>query len=500
MANASDGSGRIDLLRTGAQYLDSVRDGRIVYVGKERVDDVTAHPAFANAARMYAAMYDLKCSPEMRETLSFEDGGERHSAYFLKPRDRDDLQLRTDAHRAIAAFSHGLLGRSPDHVASSITGLAMGADVFDRDGADFAKNIVAYHRHARDNDLFLSYAVLPPQGARKPELYQSEDRSPPTLRVTAEDDAGVVLNGMKMLETGAVFADELWIGNIIPLAPSQVKESITCALPVNAPGITLWSRKPMTADGGIEFNNPLAHRYDESDSMVVFKDVRVKWERVFVHDNPALSRDIYMETPAHCMANHQSNVRYAAKLRLLIGLAGKITKSNGAGEIPAVREILGELVSMEAAFSGLIDGQLHAMERTEHGDVHVNRRYMYAAVNYAVEHYGKICDQIRTLMGGGTFQMPASIDVIEDAGLARDFETYWSTGDETAVERMKLIRLAWDMLGSEFAMRHDQYEKFYFGQRFVVRNFNHMHAPWDEFEGLVDDIMAAYDPPGRYDG
>ena len=485
------------MLRTGAQYLDSLRDGRVVYVAKERVDDVTTHPAFANAARMYAGLYDLKRAPEMRDTLSFEDGGERHSAYFLKPRNQTDLQHRTDAHRAIAAFSHGLLGRSPDHVASSLTGLAMGAEIFDRDGADFAKNVVAYQRHARDNDLYLAYAVLPPQGARKPELYQSTDRAPPTLRVTAEDGDGVVLNGMKMLATGAVFADELWLGNIIPLAPSQVKESITCALPVNAPGVALWARKPITADGGIEFNNPLAHRYDESDSMVVFKDVRVPWERVFVHDNPALSRDIYMQTPAHCMANHQSNVRYAAKLRLLMGLARKIAKSNGADDIPAVRELLGELVSMEATFSGLIDGQLHAFEKTAGGHVHVNRRYMYAAVNYAVEHYGKICDQIRTLMGGGVFQMPASIEVIDDADLAGDFDTYWSTTDETAVARMKLFRLAWDMLGSEFAMRHDQYEKFYFGQRFVVRNFNHLHAPWDEFEGLVDGIMAGYGAPGE---
>jgi 4-hydroxyphenylacetate 3-monooxygenase len=488
------------MLRTGIQYLDGIRDGRIVYVGKERVEDVTAHPAFANAAGMYAAMYDLKCAPEMRDILTFEDAGERYSAYFLKPCNGADLQRRTDAHRAIAAFSHGLLGRSPDHVASSITGLAIGADVFDRDGADFSRNIVTYHRHARDNDLFLAYAVLPPQGARKPELYQSADRSPPTLRVTGEDDDGVVLNGMKMLATGAVFADELWIGNIIPLAPSQVKESITCAVPVNAPGVSLWARKPLTADGGIEFNNPLAHRYDESDSMVVFKDVWVPWKRVFVHDNTALSRDIYMETPAHCMANHQSNVRFAAKLRLLMGIASKITKGNGADQIPAVREILGELVSMEATFAGLIDGQLHALEQTANGHVHVNRRYMYAAVNYAVEHYGKICDQIRTLMGGGVFQMPASIEVIQDEDLARDFETYWSTGEITAVERMKLVRLAWDMLGSEFAMRHDQYEKFYFGQRFVVRNFNYIHAPWDEFEGSVDGIMASYDAPVQEPG
>ena len=300
---------------------------------------------------------------------------------------------------------------------------------------------------------------------------------------------------MKMLATGAVFADELWIGNIIPLAASQVKESVTCAVPVNAPGVSLWARKPLAPADGIEFHNPLAHRFDESDSMIVFRDVRVPWERVFVHDNPALSRDIYVETPAHYMSNHQSNVRFAAKLRLLIGLASKIARSNGARDIPAVRDALGALASMEAAYAGIVDGQLQAFEETGDGHVHVNPRYMYAAIDYAVEHYGGICDRIRTLMGGGVFQMPASIDVVQDAALGRTFEEYWSTTDETAVERMKLFRLAWDMLGSEFAMRHDQYEKFYVGQRFIVRDYNHRHAPWEEYEGLADGIMAGYGPP-----
>ena len=483
------------MLRSGEAYLDAIRDGRAVYIGRERVGDVTDHPAFANAARMYAAMYDLKRADAMRDVLWVEENGGRFPAYFLQPRSRRDLEIRTAAHRAIAAFSHGLLGRSPDHVASSIAGLAIGSSVFDRDGGDYAKRIEAYYEHARSRDLYLAYAILPPQGARKPELYQSADKSPPTLRVTAEDNEGVVLNGMKMLATGAVFADELWIGNIIPLAPSQIKESVTCAVPVNAPGVSLWARKPFGAAQGIEFHNPLSHRFDESDSMIVFDDVHVPWERVFVHDNPALSRDIYVETPAHYMSNHQSNVRFAAKLRLLIGLASKIARSNGARDIPAVREVLGELASMEAAYSGIVDGQLQAFGETGNGYVHVNERYMYAAINYAVENYGTICDRIRTLMGGGVFQMPASIDVMQDPALRRSFEDYWSTMDETAVDRMKLFHLAWDMLGSEFAMRHDQYEKFYVGQRFIVRDYNFRHTPWEEYEGIADRIMAGYDAP-----
>jgi 4-hydroxyphenylacetate 3-monooxygenase len=370
----------------------------------------------------------------------------------------------------------------------------MKPEVFDSGRAarnqKFSAHVVNYYKRFRREDLFLAYAILPPQGARSPELYESKDRQPPTLRVTKEDDSGVTLNGMKMLATGAVFADEVIIGNILPLAPSQVKESVTCAVPIATPGLTLWARKPLSTGAKSRADGPLSSVFDETDSMVVFEDVKVPWERVFVHDDPDLSRNIYIRTPAHFMSNHQSNVRFWAKLRLLVGLASKITKSNGAHAIPAVRETLGRLAAMEACYAGMIDGQHQGMERMESGHVHVNRRYMYAAVNYALENHAPICDMIRTLMGGGAFQMPADSSVLDDPELSKIFESYWSTLEQSAEERLKLFKLAWDLLGSEFAMRHDQYEKFYVGPSFVVRNYNFMNAPWGEFEGLVDGIIG----------
>jgi len=483
------------MLRTGQQYLDSIRDDRAVYVGDELIRDVTTHPAFRNAAHMYAAMFDLKADPKHRDALSYEEGGERYSLYTLMPRTRDDLLRRTRAHRLIAEFSHGLLGRSPDHVASSITGLAMRPEVFDEGGQGFGANVVNYYEKLRREDLYTCYAILPPQGARSPELYESQDRKPPTLRVTAEDDAGVTLNGMKMLATGAVFANEVMIGNILPLAPSQVKESITCVLPVATPGLSLWSRKPFEREAKNRFDSPLSWCFDETDSMVVFKDVKVPWERVFVHDNPDLSRNIYIRTPAHAMSNHQSNVRFWAKLRLLVGLAGRITQSNGARDIPAVRETLGRLAAMEATYAAMIAGQQQAHETLDNGYVQVNRRYVYAAVNYALETHPEICDQIRTLCGGGVFQMPASANVTRDPELKAVFEEYWSTLTQSATDRMKLFRVAWDLLGSEFAGRHQQYEKFYVGPAFVVRNYNYVTAPWDELHGIVDGLMAEYELP-----
>ena len=184
----------------------------------------------------------------------------------------------------------------------------------------------------------------------------------PTLRVVREEDDGVVISGMKMLATGAVFANEIWIGNVIPLAPEQKKEAITCAIPCNAPGLRLWSRKPMETDCTSEFDSPLAYRYDESDSMLLCDEVKVPWERVFVHDDAVLSREIYIKTPSHCFGNHQSNVRYWSKMRLIVGLCARIANATGADQVPAVRETLGRISAQEAMIAGMVNGQINAFE------------------------------------------------------------------------------------------------------------------------------------------
>ena len=407
------------MLKTGAEHLESLRDGRVVYIGGEKVDDVTTHPAFRNGARSMAAIYDLKAA---HPDFSFEEGGERYSAYFLRAKTRQDLEKRTRLHRAIADTSHGLLGRSPDHVSSFVTGMATNPAVFGK----YADNLVRYYEHMRKEDVYGVYAVVPPQAARNPEFYVKQNLPIPTLQVVREDDDGVVVSGMKMLATGAVFANEIWIGNLIPLAPNQLPESITCAIPVNAPGVTLWSRKPYERHAPSQFENPLTWQFDETDSMVMCDNVKVPWERVFVHMDAVLAREIYIKTPGHCYGNHQSNVRFHAKMQLIVGLASKIAQASGANEIPAVREVLGRFAALEAALGGMIAGQIQdAEDWPEVGGQRwktFNRRYMYAALNWCTESHSAIIDALRELCGGGVFQMPADVTVMHDPKLKAMFE------------------------------------------------------------------------------
>ena len=181
---------------TGKQYLESIRDGRKVYIGKELVEDVTAHPAFAKGADTIASIYDRKAAPENREVMVSKEGDEEFSTYFLQPKSREDLERRYETHRRIAAWTQGFMGRSPDNFPSYLSGLATQPKLFNelRDGTGDARR--AYYEIARREDLFMSHAVTNPQGSR---LAGSEIEAAgtvsPTLRVVSEDDEGVTING-----------------------------------------------------------------------------------------------------------------------------------------------------------------------------------------------------------------------------------------------------------------------------------------------------------------
>jgi 4-hydroxyphenylacetate 3-monooxygenase len=162
-----------------------------------------------------------------------------------------------------------------------------------------------------------------------------------------------------------------------------------------------------------------------------------------------------------------------------------------------VREILGKLAAMEGMLAGCIAGQAMDYDDLGNGYVSFNRRYMYAGLQWCTDMYNEITAIVRELCGGGVFQMPADISVLDDPQLAKTFEQYWRAPTQSALDRMKLFKLAWDLLGSEFGGRHLQYEKFYAGPPFLVRNYNYTWAPWVTYDAIVDDLMAQYDVPSR---
>jgi 4-hydroxyphenylacetate 3-monooxygenase len=483
------------VLATGAEKLERMRDGRAIYIGAERVEDVTVHSAFREGAKTVARLYDLKADPAQHELFSFEEDGERIALYWLRCRNRDDLTRRMHCCKAIADATYGFVGRSPDQVSGLVTGLAMRPELLDGLRHGFGQNLARYYDYARKKDLYLSFAVTPASGRKSPELFPNQQRDDPNLQVVGEDDSGVIVSGIKMMATSAVYADEILIGNLTPIDERFKSEAITAALPLNAPGLSLWSRQPYALAARHEADYPMSYRFDETDSVLVCDRVKIPWERVFLHNDASMSRRIYIETPANCYQNHQSNVRFWSKMGLIVGVASRIAQANGTDKIPAVREVLGRMAAWEGLIGGLVHGQIEAWEAWPQGFATPNRRIMYAALNWCQEHHTEIIDTLRTLLGAYPLVMPASIDVMADEALRDRFERWWKTASIEAIERHKLYKLAWDLCGSEFAGRHMLYEKFYAGNSIVVRNQSDREAPWENFHATVDRLLAAIEPP-----
>ena len=488
------------MLRTGKQYIAAIKGKAEVYVGGERIDDVTTHPAFRNAIGTVAQLYNVTSDPANRENVTYEEPetGQRCNNIFMRPRSQADLKARRRVHEAWAETTWGLLGRSPDHVAGFITGMACRPEIFDLHCQGYSKNILNYWRYIRDNDLYLAYAVVPPAGAKGTEAVATpQGRSHADtswaesagLRVVAEDDSGVTVSGFKILATAAILADELLVGNVLPLAPGEEKSAITFGLPVDTPGLKLISRRPFERMAASELDDPLAFRYDETDAVVYCDNVHVPWERVFAHDHIDTARAIFYDTPAHTFGNAQSHIRLLPKLRLMLGIVKKVAEENGISDIPAVRETLYKLAIRVAMVEGLILAQEANPEHWPDGFISQDRQTMYATMSWTMEYYPQFAHDIRELLGSHPFQQPADASIYDNPITAEMFAKF-SLGDNVAsLERYKLMRLAWDLVGTEFASRHTQYEMFYAGPKHVTRGRAGFFFRWDAVDEAARDAL-----------
>jgi 4-hydroxyphenylacetate 3-monooxygenase len=492
------------MLRTGKAYLEALANrGGEIYLGGERVTNPAAHVAFRNAARTVASMYDTTSAPENERALTYQDeaNGERYNAIFLKPRSQADLDARNRVHEAWAKCSWGLFGRSPDHVAGWITGMACLPEVFDSYPGGFSKNILDYYRYVRDNDLFVAYAVVPPAGAKSadPNANLKQAAAPDSkwgenagLRVVKEDDAGVTIWGFKILATAAILADEILIGNYQPLAKGQEPLSISCAIPVGTKGLKLLSRRSFEQAAVNEIDNPLAFRYDESDAVVFCDNVRVPWERVFAHNHIEAARAIFNDTPAHVLGNAQAHVRHLAKLRLILGVMAKVLDANGIANLPAVRDTMGMLATRVAMVESLVIAESARPESWPNGFVAQDRQGMYSTMAYTMEQYPKFIQAMRELLGSHFFQQPADIGALDNPVTADIYAKFTMQDPVRAIERYKLMRLAWDLIGSEFASRHTQYEMFYNGAKHVARARAFHHFRWDVVNAEAERALASF--------
>ncbi|GAA3107347.1 4-hydroxyphenylacetate 3-hydroxylase family protein [Streptosporangium carneum] len=482
-------------MRSGSDYLASLKDARRVYVDGAAVEDVAHHPAFAPVARTIAELFDLAADPASGMARLDPETGATVNQVFTVPRSREDLTAFREAATRWARHTHGWVGRSPDHVGAFLSAFAAHPEAFAAGEAgerDFAANVAAFHRRVADEDLYVSYAIIPPQVSRATTAH-AWDGELIQVGVAEERADGIVVRGAQMLATGGAVADEILVSCIKPLGPEDADFAISFAVPVGAEGLKLYCRRPYAPAATSAYDYPLTTRFDETDALLVFDDVFIPWERVFVYRDVAGLRRQFFDTGAHVLGNWQAQIRFGVKLRFLAGLARKVAAVNGVDRFPGVVEKLGELASLVSLVESAVLAAEYTSAPDERGLWRPGARAVYGAMGLQTELYPRVLAILRDLVGGGVLQVPSSVADMTTPETRADIDRYVHSPGAPAEERVKLFKLVWDAVGSEFAGRHHQYEMFYAGAPFVVKGYAFRNYGFDEPLADVDAFLAGYD-------
>lgn len=481
-------------MRTSTDYLKSLSDGRTVIVDGKPVDDVATDPAFAPIARTVGELFDIAADPANGMQVTDEVTGNPVNRMYVAPRNAEDLAAWRDSAQVWASHTNGWVGRSPDHVGAFVAAFSAHPGAF-ADERGLADNVLAFHRRVMENDLYISYAIIPPQVSRATTAH-AWDGDFIQVGVKEEREDGIVVRGAQMLATGGAVADEILVSCIKPLTPEDTDFAISFTVPVAADGLKLYCRRPYATGATSDFDYPLSSRYDETDALLVFDDVFIPWKDVFVYKDVPGLRKQFFDTGAHVLGNFQAQIRFATKLRFLAGIARKVAAVNGVDKFPGVVEKLGELASLVS----VVESALHAAQFTaaadEQGFFSPGAQSLYAAMGLQAELHPRVIGILRELVGGGVLQVPSSVAELVNSETAEDMERYVSSPGITSVERVKLFKLAWDAVGSEFAGRHQSYELFYSGAPFVVKGYAFRNYDYNKPLQAVEQFLASYGVDG----
>jgi anthranilate 3-monooxygenase (FAD)/4-hydroxyphenylacetate 3-monooxygenase len=453
-------------IRTGQQYITGLNDTRDVWYAGARVADVTTHPAFAPAIRSIAALYDLQHAPASSTVLSAElpELKEVCGRAFEIPRTHDHLRLKREAYILWAEANAGMVGRSPDFLNVMLAALAAKRSFFAEASPAGADAMVNYWKHCARHDLFLTHALLDPQLDKGKLRHQQSDPGI-CLRVVDESADGLVLSGIKRIATAAPYADEILVWPFPPtFQAGEEAYANVFAIPLASKGLKTICR-PSFARAGAPRDYPLSARFDEMDATVVFDRVLVPWDRVFVNQNIDWLNRMYRDTRMRELTAHQTNARLEVKLGFVYALIVRLAEAQGLAARPEIMEMLGEAVTrIELIRNTTRAAELQATRDAENGVLYPDLAALQVGRAYGPLVYPELVGMIRRMGGGALAQLPVSMAEF-DSPVGADIERALRGAGIDGRTRTQLLKLAWDVCGSEFGARHELYEMNYAGER-----------------------------------
>lgn len=482
---------------TGSEFLQSLDDGREVWIYGERVKKIIDHPAFRNSARMIARMYDALHDPAKKAVLTApnDHGGFTHP-FFLAPKNAVEQLAARDAIAEWQRIGFGWMGRSPDYKGAFLATLGANAKFY----VGHEDSALRWYRKAQERTWFVNHAIMhPPVDRHLP----SADTSDVYVHVDKENDAGIFVSGAKVVATGSALTHYTFVAHVAQVPIRDPKYAPVFMVPTGAPGVKLISRTSneyRAAVLGSPFDYPLSSRLDENDAILVLDKVFVPWEDVFMHGNVDLANKFAPGSGFNDRAALHGCTRLAVKLDFICGLLAKALDITGAAGFHGVQARFGEVIAWRNTFWGLSD----AMAKSEvswKGMVQPDPRFATAYRVISQIAYPSIKNIIEASVASGLIYLNSHVSDFKVPELRAYLDKYLrGTGGIDAVERVKTMKLLWDAIGTEFGGRHELYEINYLGSNDITRLCNLWDAQasgdLDAMKAFVDRCMADYDLDG----
>ncbi|HYD75424.1 4-hydroxyphenylacetate 3-hydroxylase N-terminal domain-containing protein [Ramlibacter sp.] len=482
---------------TGQEYLESLNDGREVWIYGQRVKNIAEHPAFRNSARMIARMYDALHDPARREVLTAptEWGGFTHR-FFQAPRTVQEQVASRDAIAEFQRIAYGWMGRSPDYKGSFLGTLGANSAFY----KGYEANALRWYRKAQERTWYINHAIMNPPVDR---ARASADGSDVFIRVVKENDAGIFVSGAKVVATGSMLTHYTFVAHAGQIPIKDPAYAPVFMVPTGAPGVRMISRvsnEQRAAVLGSPFDYPLSSRLDENDAILVLDNVFIPWEDVFLHGNVEQANRFAPDSGFNSRASMHGCTRLAVKLDFVCGILAKALDITGAAGFHGVQSKFGEVLAWRNTMWGLSD----AMAKSDipwQGMVQPDARYAAAYRTVSQIAYPSIKNIIETVIASGLIYLNSSADDFQVPELRSCLDTYLRGSNGIDAEtRVKTMKLLWDCIGTEFGARHELYEINYLGSNDVTRFANLFEAQGsgelERMKAMVDACMAEYDTRG----
>lgn len=458
----------------------------IWFDGQKIEEPISEHPAFKGIIKSKAALYDVQHNPSIKDDMTFTSplSGKLVGTSYLQPKTKEDLIKRRKMMEHWARHTGGFMGRSPDYLNTVLMSFASSARFLEGKENCFPDHLRALYELARENDLSFTHTFISPQVNRS-QVYMENTTEPIAAKIVETNDQGIVIKGARLLATQGGLTDEVLVFSVSRFI-FDPDEAFAFSIPSNTKGLKFICRDTFVG-GDSAFNHPLSSQYEEMDSIVVFDNVLVPWNRVFYYHNVDVAENFINQSSFHSFAKHQALTRQIIKTEFILGLAELLVETINIGEYYHIQEKMAEIISGLETMRALVEKSENDATLDEWGSMRPNAVPLQIASTIFPKMYPRFSEIIQLFGASGMISIPT--ENAFQSNIRPDLDQYLQSTTKNAKERVKIFRLAWDVTMSAFGTRQTQYERFFYGDPVRLATDLYKAYPKQEYVNTVSEFL-----------